>query len=164
MSTVCCFSHIWIFVPTYLATQWKLSICQTFLHNYRMTKVKKLLTPLFWSPSSVLHTICATSRSQSASPEINVESVQCVITNVTTQKKNRENFTFHLVYPKSESRYPKYCQNWFFNEIWRINDVQRLMKGFVNLVRWRLCYLLTDFDTVLWKTFLASKWPRRPQK
>ena len=30
--------------------------------------------------------------------------------------------------------------NCFFNEIWRINDVQRLMKGFVvNLVRWR-CY------------------------
>ena len=39
--------------------------------------------------------------------------------------------------------------NCFFNEIWRINDVQRLMKGFVNLVRWRLCYLLTDFDTAL---------------
>ena len=39
--------------------------------------------------------------------------------------------------------------NCFFNEIWRINDVQRLMKGFVNLVRWRLCYLLTDFETAL---------------
>ena len=84
--------------------------------NYRMTIVKKLLTPLFWSPSSVLHTICATSRSQSASPEINVESVQCVITNVTTQK-NRENLTFHLVYPKSESRYPKYYQNCLLKEM-----------------------------------------------
>ena len=60
--------------------------------NYRMTIVKKLLTPLFWSPSSVLHTICATSRSQSASPEINVESVQCVITNVTTQKKSWKSY------------------------------------------------------------------------
>ena len=62
------------------------------ISNFRMTIVKKLLTPLFWSPSSVLHTICATSRSQSASPEINVESVQCVITNVTTQKKSWKSY------------------------------------------------------------------------
>lgn len=51
-------------------------------------------------------------------PRLKSMSKVCNVSSQMSQrKKNRENLTFHLVYPKSESRYPKYCQNCLLKEM-----------------------------------------------
>ena len=84
--------------------------------NYRMTIVKNYLLRYF-DHHPQYYTQFAPLRDRNQ-PRLKSMSKVCNVSSQMSQrKKNRENLTFHLVYPKSESRYPKYCQNCLLKEM-----------------------------------------------